>query len=492
MQILLLLPLLIPLTTAVVSLLAWQRVRLQAWLALVGTIGLLVAALALLRLVWYGGIRTTQIGSWPAPYGITLVADLFSVLLIVLTGCVGLAIVIYSMDSIGTVQASVGYYPLLQILLMGVCGTFLTGDIFNLYVWFEVTLMASFVLLTLGGNPQQIMGAIKYVTINLVASSLLLSAIGILYGQAGTLNMADLALTLQRSGAPHLVLLVAILFLVAFGTKAAIFPLYFWLPASYHTPLVPVSALFAGLLTKVGIYALIRIFTLIFVQNVNYISTLFLILAGLTMIVGVSGAIAQDNIRQILSFLIISEMGYVLMGLGLYSQAALAGAIFFMIHMVITKSALFLVSGLILYSRGSENLKELGGLYQGYPGLTVLFLLPALSLAGMPPFSGFFAKLSLVRAGLELEQYLIVATALIVGLLTLYAVTRIWLEAFWKPDETAGPGESSHKLALLLPVGILIGLVILVGLLAEPIFMLSSQAAEQLLRPAEYIQAVLL
>jgi multicomponent Na+:H+ antiporter subunit D len=500
MNILLLLPILIPLITAISLLLLWSQRGAQRALSVVGAAGLFGAGLGLLYTVWDGGIQAGQIGNWLAPFGITLVADLFSAIMIVITGLMGLAVAVYSLASIDRERESFGYYALLHVLLMGVSGAFLTGDMFNLYVWFEVMLIASFVLLALGGERPQIEGAIKYVTINLLSSALFLAAVGILYGLAGTLNMAQLAQQLAVLDQPGLVTTLALLFLVAFGIKAAIFPLFFWLPASYHTPPVAVTAILSALLTKVGVYSLIRVFTLLFVQDTGYTHTLILIIAGLTMVTGVLGAVAQTEFRRLLSFHIVSQIGYLLMGLGLFTSLALAGAVFFMVHVILAKSALFLISGVAFYLYRTYNLKKLGGLYRTYPGLSALFVISAFSLAGLPPFSGFWAKFALVRAGLELEQYAIVATALAVSVLTLFSMTKIWAEAFWKdaPEESNRQAAASNPAGLLvgtspliLPIVALAALIVVIGLWAEPMFALSTQAAEQLLNPTEYIQTVL-
>jgi multicomponent Na+:H+ antiporter subunit D len=493
MNVLLVLPILIPLTTAIVALLTRQWLPIQRGVSVVGAAGLLGTALVLLLSVWQNGIQATQIGNWAAPFGITLVADLFSALMVVLAGLMGLAIAIYSLGSMDSAREKFGYYPLLHLLLMGVCGAFLTGDLFNLYVWFEVMLMASFVLLALGSERAQLEGAVKYVTLNLVSSALFLAAVGVIYGMTGTLNMADLALQLNRVSAsqPGLVLTLAMLFLVAFGIKAAIFPLFFWLPASYHTAPAAVSAIFAGLLTKVGVYALIRVFTLLFVQDVGFTHTLLLAIAGLTMVTGVLGAVAQSEFRRLLSFHIISQIGYMLMGLALFTPLALAGSVFYLIHHIIVKTNLFLVSGLVHRLRGTYQLKQLGGLYRTAPVVAVLFLIPALSLAGIPPLSGFWAKLVLIQAGLAQEQYVLVATALAVSLLTLFSMTKIWAEAFWKEAPEPKLGGAPATLPLLIPIASLAMLTVGIGLAAEPIFVLSTRAAEQLLNPTEYIQAVL-
>jgi multicomponent Na+:H+ antiporter subunit D len=497
MDVLLVLPILIPFLTAIFSLLAWNRVQLQRALNLLGAAGLLVGGVALLFTVSEKGIQVSQMDNWPAPFGVTLVADLLTAIMVTLTGLVGLSVAIYSLGSVDLKRETFGYYPLLHILLMGVSGAFLTGDMFNLYVWFEVMLISSFVLLALGGERPQIEGAFKYVTLNLVASALFLAAVGILYGVAGTLNMADLARQFETETSGGLVTTLAVLFLVAFGIKAAVFPLFFWLPASYHTPPVAVSAIFGGLLTKVGVYALIRVFTLIFTGDVSYTHNLILIIAGFTMVTGILGSLVQRDFRRILSFNLISHIGYMLMGLGLHTPFALAGSVFYIIHHIVVKTNLFLMSGIVRRLGGTFNTKELGGLYRLYPGVALLFLVPALSLAGIPPLSGFWPKLALLEAGLDQEQYAIIATALVVGLLTLLSMTRIWFEAFWK-DPPHGPlvaGESTGSVMEWMfhavPVVTLSLLTVGVGLAAEPIFDLTTQAASQLWDPTAYVEAVL-
>jgi multicomponent Na+:H+ antiporter subunit D len=412
----------------------------------------------------------------------------------------GFAVGVYALGSIDRNRESFGYYSFFHFLLMGVSGVFLTGDLFNLYVWFEVMLMASFVLLALGGEKPQLEGAIKYVTLNLISSALFLTALGILYGMAGTLNMADLSRQMSNEMHTGVVSTLAMLFLVAFGIKSALFPFFFWLPASYHTPPVSVSAIFAGLLTKVGVYTLIRVFSLLFHQDVAYTHTLILVIAGLTMVTGVLGAMAQNEFRRILSFHIISQVGYMVMGLALFTPLALAGSIFYIMHHIIVKTNLFLVSGVARRLQGSYQLDKLGGLYQSAPGLTIIFIISAFSLAGIPPLSGFWAKLILVKASLDVTGYLIAATALGVGLLTLFSMAKIWAAAFWgaQPQGATPVGEAtrsqltpSKKTALYLPM-IMLGLLTLtIGLMSQPFFELASRAAEQLLNPTAYIRAVL-
>lgn len=487
------LPILVPLLAGAACVLAWRRPAVQRILTLAGSIVYFAAAVVLLERVADQGIVAVQKGAWIAPFGITLVADMFSAVMVAATGVVTLVIVVYSLGTMDQGRERYGYYPLFNILIMGVSGAFLTGDIFNLFVWFEVLLISSFVLLALGGERAQLEGAIKYVTLNLVASAFFLAAVGILYAMAGSLNMADLSVRLGSAGHPGLVTTLAILFLVAFGIKGAIFPLFFWLPASYHTPPVAVSAIFGGLLTKVGVYALIRVFTLLFLNNVDYTHTIILWAGGITMVTGVLGAVAQYEFRRLLSFHIVSQIGYMVMGLGFFTPLALAGTVFFIVHNIFVKTNLFLVSGVAHRLHGTYDLKKLGGLYRSHPWLAMLFLLSAFSLAGVPPLSGFFGKLVLIRAGLGIEQYVVTAAALGVSLLTLFSMTKIWAEAFWKPlpEGTEVRAPEGGAALMLGPIVTLAVLAVVMGVAAGPFFELAQQAGDELLNPEPYIREVL-
>ncbi|MFP4648703.1 MAG: Na+/H+ antiporter subunit D [Halorhodospira sp.] len=493
------LPILLPLFFGAASLAAHRHLTLQRWLGVGGTAALLAATLWLLNSVWQEGMVVMHMGDWQAPFGITLAADLLGASMAVLTALLGLATAVYSLATTPVGHEHYGHWPLLHLLLAGVAGAFLTGDIFNLYVWFEVMLVASFALLTLGGERAQMEGAIKYVALNLLASMIFLSAAGITYGLVGTLNMADIAAKLGEVDQPGLVSTLAAMYMVAFGIKAGAFPLFFWLPASYHTPPIAVSALFAGLLSKVGVYALYRFFTLIFTQDVAYTHEILLWGAGLTMLAGVLGALAQTEIRRILSFQIISSVGFMLMGLALFTPLALAGGILYMAQDIVVKIALFLVAGIMFRLLGSYHLAELGGLYRYRPWLAVLFLLPALSLVGLPPLTGFIAKLALVRAALEEGAWWVTFAALLTSLLTLISVTRIWQQGFWRelparvtdPEVVTGERRDTTLWLMYLPVVVLSALVLLFGLYAQPLFMLSEGAAGQLLDTRAYIEAVL-
>ncbi|MBN2548885.1 MAG: Na+/H+ antiporter subunit D [Anaerolineales bacterium] len=488
------LPILLPLAGVILMILFWGNLTAQKILAVLFCVLLMAVNIALLILALMYGIQTYQVGNWAAPFGITLVVDIFSAVMLVMAGLIGLMVIIYSMAAIDKERATFGFYPLTLVLLMGVCGSFLTGDIFNLYVMFEVMLMASFVLMALGGERKQIEGSVKYIILNLLASALFLSATAVAYSLTGTLNMADLAVQLRQLQPAGIVTTLALLFMVAFGIKAAIFPLFFWLPASYHTPPVTVTTLFSGLLTKVGVYAMVRVFTLLFTQGSGVLHPLLLWIAGFTMVTGVLGAAAQYDFRRLLSFHIVSQIGYLIMGLGLFTQASLAAMIYFMAHVIVAKSALFMVSGVVNATEGTFNLKKLGNLYRSRPVLSILFLLPALSLAGLPPLSGFFGKLALIQGGLGVSQYAIVAVSLAVSLLTLFSMTKIWIEVFWKPmPQTPAPKpELKNTWALFAPVIVLASLTVLFGIFAGPMYNIAEQASRQLLDPNLYIQSVLL
>jgi len=489
---LLALPILFPLAAALLTAVLRERPLAKRVCSVLGTGAMLLTAIALVSFVWTDGPIASQLGSWEAPFGITLVADLLAAVMVLITAVIGLAVAVYALGSIDRQRERFGFHPLIQILLMGVNGAFLAGDLFNLYVWFEVMLIASFTLLVLGNDREQVRGAVPYVVLSIVSSASFLAGIGLLYGLTGTLNLADLAVTLPTVQGGT-VTAVATLFVIAFGIKAAAFPLFFWLPASYHTPPVPVAAVFAGLLTKVGVYALFRTFSLLFVQDVAFTHGVLLVVASLTMLTGVLGAAAQQDVRRILSFHIVSQIGYMLMGLALFTPLALMGAVFYVVHHIIVKANLFLVGGVAARVGGSFNLDRLGGLYRSHPWLAALFLVPALSLAGIPPLSGFWAKLIIIKAGLEAEAYVVVAIALLVGLLTLYSMTKIWVGAFWKPRPAAESetATASPPPSMVAPIVLLAALTLTIGFYAEPFVALATRMADGLVQPTAYIDAIL-
>jgi multicomponent Na+:H+ antiporter subunit D len=486
---LLALPVLVPLLTAIVLQLLPQRPRLLRLVAFAGSIGLLVAAIAILIRVRTGGIQVLQIGSWPAPFGITVVADLFSALLVVMVGILGTAITATSFSGVDPRRERFGYHALIHILLMGVSGAFLTGDIFNLYVWFEVMLIASFVLMSLHRTRAQLHAALTYVGLNLLASAFLLTAIGLLYGQAGTLNFADLARVWAERRTPALDATLSMLFLTAFGIKAGLFPLFFWLPASYHTPPAAVGALLAGLLTKVGVYAMIRVFTLLFPDPADAVYTLVLVLSVTTMIVGMVGALTQGDFRRVLSFNLVGHIGFTTLGLALWTPAALGASMLYMLHHMLVITSLFLVSGFFLRQRRTTSLAALGGLYRTQPAVAALAMVPVFSLAGVPPLSGFVAKLAVITSVLGGKHYWVAGIALTVSLLTVLSMARLWDQAFWKPAAAAPPLAPLGG-AIIAPVAVLVALILGLTMMAGPVYDLTTRAADQLLHADTYVTAV--
>jgi len=487
------LPILLPLLFMIFHLF----IRSDRYSGLLGITGssllLLVSVIIILHVSRYG-ILTERVGAWEAPFGISIVIDRMSALFLLVSSIIVLAISIYALYLPERSTYLSKFYLFFFSLILGVNGAFITGDIFNLYVWFEVMLLSSFVLITLGYTREQLRAGIKYMALNLIGSLFFLAGIGLLYGKTGTLNMAHMAEILVNDDQSVLINSSAMLFFLAFGIKAAVFPLFFWLPSSYHTPDITVSALFAGILTKVGVYALIRFFTLFFVQDPIFWHKLLFVVAGLTMVTGGVAASAQYEVRKILSYHIISQIGYMIMGLAIFTPLGIAGGIFFALHNMIAKTNTFLVAGLINRMRNNYYLKDIGGLFRDSPFLAVLFIIPAFALAGVPPLSGFFAKFILIKAGFEGGHFWITAIALLTGLLTLYSMIKIWNEAFLKmaPD-SEGQSHEVRKLTFLeLLPSIILGLVtILMGLFAADIFAFTLEGADLLLNPEAYIDGVL-
>lgn len=486
------LPILIPFTIAI-SLLVFQSTKLSRWIGPLGSFIMLCTSVFLNYELQNRGFMSLNTGGWIAPFGISLVIDYLSSIMLIAASLIAFVISLFANRNLTDDIPLSKFYFFFFTLNMGVNGAFITGDVFNLYVWFEVMLISSFVLVTIGKKKEQLEGGIKYLAINTLGSMLFMAGLGLLYGKTGTLNMAHLAEILKNDQQSTLMNTSSVLFFVAFGIKAAVFPLYFWLPSSYHTPNIAITSLFAGLLTKVGVYTLIRFFTLFFVQDQVFWHNLLLIIAGLTMVAGGMAAASYYETRRILSYHIISQIGYMIMGLGIFTPLAIAGAIFFTIHNMIAKTGTFIAAGLIAKIKGTYELKEVGGLYKQNPALAILFIIPAFALAGFPPVSGFFAKFMLLKAGIESEQYLITAVALLTGFLTLYSMIKIWNEAFLKKQPEGKEIIQVEKLKFTdyLPLAILAAASLLMGIFAVHVFDYVMQAGNQLLDPTAYIKAVL-
>jgi len=489
-------PILIPLVGAASTALLRGSLPAQR-IVTIATMALLTAACAaLLWRVNQGGVVALQLSNWEAPFGITLAADHLSALLALAAAVVGLCIAVFAPADLEREREAGGFHPVFNALLVGVGGAFVTGDLFNMYVWFEVMLISSFVLLSLGGTREQTDGALKYAGINLVATVLLLLAVALLYALTGTLNMADLSIRLKDVENQGMVSTVAVLFIIAFGIKAALFPLFFWLPAAYHTPATAVQAVLAGLLTKVGVYALLRSFTLLFTGDEGYTHGVLLGLAGFTMAAGALGALAMGDIRRVLGFQVVATIGLMVMGVALNTPLALAGCVFYLVHDMLLKTGLFLGAGVARRLSGGTALAGMGGLYAATPLLSLLMFALLASLAGFPPFSGFWGKLALVRAALEAEAWVMAGVALAMGLLTMWLVGRVWGEMFWKARPAGdAPGLASlpaaGRAALVGPVALLALATLAIGLWPAPLMEISARAAAELSDPAAYIQTVL-
>ncbi|MEX2655118.1 MAG: Na+/H+ antiporter subunit D [Acidimicrobiia bacterium] len=488
------LPIVLPLGAGALSMALGRWPRLRQSIGLGALLATIVVSVQLLLRVADGTVLVSRLGGWEPTVGIVLVVDLFSAIMLVVSSSMLLVVLVYAIGSPRTDVSGAFFQPVYLVLAAGVSACFLTGDLFNLFVAFEITLTASYVLITFGGSRLQVRHGMTYIVISLLASTLFITAVGLTYAAVGTVNMAELAVRLAEID-PGLRMALGVFFLVVFGIKAAIFPLFFWLPDSYPVAASPVTAIFAGLLTKVGVYAIIRTQTLMFSDGEA--SMLLLVVAGLTMTAGVFGAIAQDDVKRILSFHIISQIGYMIFGLGLFTVVGLAATVFYVVHHIIVKTALFLVGGLIEEGTGTAALSRLGGLLHVRPMLAALFLLPALSLAGIPPFSGFIAKLTLVQAGLAVGSYAIVAVAIFVSALTLFSMVKIWSGVFWgAPEEPPPIADAFEKSRRALPrlMSFSTGLVVAASLAfvfaAAPLWELGETAAAGLIDPSIYIEAV--
>jgi multicomponent Na+:H+ antiporter subunit D len=439
------------------------------------------------------GTVVVEVGGWSPELGIVLVADLFAVMVLV---AALITIFIVEIFAIGQRRTAWGADPrlagpLLLVLTAGVALAILTGDLFTLFVAFELILVSSYVLLTHQGRRGQIRSGMTYVVMNLMASTLFLFGLAFVYTATGTVNMALLSERIPELD-DGVRLGIGLWFFVVFGTKAAVFPLFSWLPDSYPTAPTTITAVFAGLLTKIGVYVLIRFHTL---TGMSDLGPVILVFAGITMMVGVAGALAQDDVKRILSFHIISQIGYMLMGLGLFSVAGVAGAVLFLVHQIPVKTVLFLVGGLIEEDQGTSALHRSGGMAARRPVVALLFALPALSLAGLPPFSGFVAKLALIDAGIAEISTPIVVVALTGSVLTLLSMTKIWLGVFW--GETADEQSTGLRMSnadrriMTGATTAAVSVTIAVAIFAGPLFDMSERAASDLLEGTPYVQEVL-
>ena len=526
------LPVLLPLfAVGVKFLLGPRRLGIQTYISLVVLVADTVISSVLMVEADRHGPLVVQVGSFAAPLGISLVVDRFSGLMLAISSSVTLCVLIYSQsqrtadeneDEAGAPLAV--FYPTYLVLAAGIADSFLAGDLFNLYVGFEVMLTASYVLMTIGGTDARMRHGAVYIMVGSASSLLFVAAVAVAYAACGTVNLADLAVQLGRV-APAVRLAVQLLLITVFAVKAAVFPLSAWLPDSYPTAPAPVTAVFAGLLTKVGVYSLIRAQTLLFPHDRQ--AALLYAVAALSMIIGILGAVAQADLKRLLSFTLVSHVGFLVLGVAIGSVRALSGTLFYAITHITVQTSLFLVTGLIERREGTADFGRLAGLARMSPVLGLLFFIPAMNLAGIPPLSGFIAKLALLQAAAAdggVGAYVLFGAMLVTSLLTLYAMSRVWARAFWRtPGEGLGkererqivlPGaggvavirstvgeargiggrrisiSASYPVGMLGATAALILLSLAYSVWAGSIAEYTTRAAAELLDPDTYIQAV--
>ncbi len=483
-------PMIIPLLTGIALIFLNRYVRAQRVFSILSIILTIGVSIYILNRIQTNGILRLDFGGWLPPYGIVFVADSFAMLLVVTTAVVTGILLLYAFSSIGKAHENMFFYPFVFFLIAGVNGSFLTGDLFNLFVCFEVMLLSSYVLITLGGRKVQLAESIKYVAINVLSSWFFLVAIAYLYGTVGTLNMAHLSVRIAEVGQGPLLTVISIIFLIVFSLKAGLL-LYFWLPGSYSAPPTVIAALFGALLTKVGIYAMFRVFTLIFYHEPGITHTMIGIMAAVTMIGGSIGAIAHNDVRQIVSYNVVIAVGFILVGLAVSTEAAIQGSIYYLIHDMIIKALLFLLAGTMIYLTGTARIEQMSGLIRNYPLFGWLFFITMLSLAGIPPLSGFIGKVYMGQGAIEAGSFGLLAIAFLSSIFVLYSLLRIFMNCFWGETIINEDDDVPLKKGMLIPCVLLGILTIVLGLGSEGIAVYVSDAAHTLMNPEIYIKAVL-
>lgn len=484
------LPMAIPLLFGILLVFLQPYIRFQRW----GTVFMLVinsaVSIYILLTIQTKGILRLDFGEWLPPFGILFVADSFSMLLVVTTSIVSTFAVLYAFATIGHEREQLYFYAFVSFLIAGVNGSFLTGDIFNLFVMFEVMLLASYALITLGGKKFQLKESIVYIAINVVSSSLFLIAIAFLYGTIGTLNMAHISERITEVGQTPLLTIISLLFLLVFSIKSGLM-LYQWLPGSYSVPPTAIAALFGALLTKVGIYALFRFFTLMFYHQPGITHKVIGFMALITLIGGSIGAMAYINIRKIISYNVIISVGFILIGLVVASTVGYEGAIYYLIHDMFAKALLILLGGTMIYLTKTELYDEMSGLIRNYPFLGWMFFLTVLALVGIPPLSGFIGKLLIAQGAVQAGEYVLLIVGFLSSLIVLYSLMRIFMNCFWGETILSEDDVKPLRKIVLLPCLALTIIVIALGIYPESIAPIVQDAAKTLANPDLYIKAIL-
>lgn len=487
----LVLPLVLSLMGAALALMLSRSGRLGFVLTAIVLVGVIACDVVLVLRVFETGPLAMTMGKWLPPFGISFAADMFGAGFALAAAVVTLVVLVYAEGQRGGRDGRDGFHALILLLLAGVTGSFLTADLFNLYVWFEVMLIASFGLMVLGGRPIQLDAAVKYGFLNFLATALFLLSLGLLYGLLGTLNMADIMRVAPLAN-PAAMAGVAALLLLAFGMKAAAFPVNAWLPAAYHAPPAAISALLAGLLTKVGVYALLRVLVVLLPASRDLMEPVLLAMALGTLLVAPLGAIAETNLRRAIGFLVIGGVGAVLAGIAIPSLAGVSGAGLYIFHAMLTMAALYLVAGLIEWQTGETDWRRMGGIYAASAPLSIFFLALVLAGAGVPPFLGFWPKLLLLQAALGESGWAggLIAIALLVNaVLTLIAGTRLWSHIFWRAAPSGAALLPAPPLQYAAVTALMV-LVVAAGLWPNGLFEALRVGAPGLLDPSSYVAAI--
>jgi len=484
------LPLIVPIITAIFLVLLRDYVKLQRIVSVVTVLFVTGVSAVLLDHIQQHGIIRIDFSGWAPPFGILFVADTFSVLLVLTSSIVMIACLIYAFGTVGEKYEKMYLYPFLLFLLAGVNGSFLTGDIFNLFVCFEVMLLASYVLVALGGKRIQLRESLKYILINVVASWLFLVALAFLYGTVKTLNMAHIAVRVAEAGQDPLLNTVALIFLIVFALKAGLL-LFFWLPGAYSVPIPAVQAIFAALLTKVGIYALIRTFTLMFPHDQSVTHTVIGVMAAITIVLGCLGALAGKDVLTIAVYNVIIGVGFILLGLVTMTEEGLAGAVYYLMHDMLAKAFLFLLVGMMIYLTGEKVAKNMSGLIRNYPLFGWLYFIAMCALIGIPPLSGFFGKVLIGQSLVDTQSYVLLFLGFGSSIIVLYSLLRIFLASFFGETIISEVVEKPIPKTATVSFVMLAMCIIALGVFAEVIVPYIDNAAETLVNPKIYIDAVL-
>jgi multicomponent Na+:H+ antiporter subunit D len=516
-------PMLVALVTAILTLVTRRSGPTQRALSLLGGVAYLVAVARLGLVVLPDGVLVYQLSGWPAPFGITLVADALAAFMLGLAAVVSLAILVFSLSYVDDQGQRVSYHPLYHFMLTGVSGAFLTGDVFNLFVWFEVMLMPSYVFVVFYSGRRHTAAALQYTVLNLVGSALMLVAIGGLYATTGTLNMADIA---RRLAAPAefgidsgpVLGLAAVLFVV-FALKAGIVPFQFWVPPAYRAAPAPVSAFLAGVTKKVGVYAIVRLYFTVFAAGtleaglglpglsgrsfLAFFGPVLFVMALASMVVGGVGAVSRDDLDDVFAYSSIGQVGFIVLPLAVVATVAdpairvlgLVAALVYSLNHAVAKSLLFLVSGAVFEAVGTIKIPQLGGLTSRRPVLSGSFFVGALALVGIPPLSGFFGKLLVFDTGARAHAagaslaWLALAGALVGAVFTIAYLSRAWSRAFWG-EVSPAVDRAGRPVVLVAVVAALAALVVAIGVGFDPVYGAAEAAAEAALDREGYVEAV--